>query len=154
VISGKENIHQLSEAVVSWMRQMVEKKAPLAGLLHMDKIIEAWDVKGQDKGGDRICRGAPHVILAYSVKDEPTGAQACTIALTYLELAALSFGLGSCWAGYVSIAASMSEEVRKFVGLSPRAACHGAMMLGFPKYDYHRVPLRNKANIRFKDGQN
>ncbi|MFA5155916.1 MAG: nitroreductase family protein [Candidatus Omnitrophota bacterium] len=150
VISGKENIRQLSETVVNWMREMVDKKAPLADLLHMNKIIEAWDIKGQDQGGDRICRGAPHIILAYSVKDEPTGAQACIIALTYFELAALSFGLGACWAGYVSIAVNMSDEVRKFTGLSPRAACHGAMMLGHPKYDYHRVPLRNNPNIRWR----
>jgi len=145
VVSGKENVRQLSEAVASWMRDMVDKKAPLAGLLHLERIADAWD-----KGSDRICRGAPHVIIAYSVKDEPTGSQACTIALTYFELAALSFGLGACWAGYVSIAANMSEEVRKFIGLSPRAACHGAMMLGSPKYDYHRVPLRNRPNIRWR----
>ncbi len=145
VISGKENIRQLSEAVINWMCAMIEEKSPLADMLRFKNIVSA-----QEKGADRICRGAPHVILAYSVKDEPTGAQACTIALTYFELAALSFGLGSCWAGYVSIAVNMSDEVRKSVGLSPRAACHGAMMLGFPKYDYHRVPMRNSPNIRWK----
>ena len=124
---------------------MIEQKSPLATMVRFENIIST-----QGKGADRICREAPHIILAYSVKDELTGAQACTIALTYFELAALSFGLGACWAGYVSMAVNMSEEVRKFVGLSPRAACHGAMMLGFPKYDYHRVPLRNSPNIRWR----
>jgi len=146
VISGKENIHQLCEAVINWMRQMIKQEAPLAAMVGFDKIVSAWD-----KGMDRICRQAPHVILAYSAKDELTGAQACTIALTYLELTALAFGLGACWAGYVSIAVNMSEEVRKLVKLSPRAACHGAMMLGFAKYNYHRVPLRNTPSIRWQE---
>lgn len=145
VISGKENIRQLSEAVINWMREMIKEKSPLAATLRFDKIVSA-----QEKGADCICRNAPHVIFAYSAKDEFTGAQACTIALTYFELAALSFGLGACWAGYVSFAVNMSDEVRRFVGLSPRAACHGAMMLGFPKYNYHRIPLRNRANIRWR----
>ncbi|MDD5595668.1 MAG: nitroreductase family protein [Candidatus Omnitrophica bacterium] len=145
VISGKENVAQLSGAVTDWMRAMIDEKSPLADMLRFKNIVSA-----QDKGADRICRGAPHVILAYSVKDEPTGAQACTIALSYFELAALSFGLGACWAGYVSIAVNMSDEVRKAVGLSSRAACHGAMMLGFAKYDYHRVPMRNSPGIKWK----
>ncbi|MFA5145335.1 MAG: nitroreductase family protein [Candidatus Omnitrophota bacterium] len=145
VISGKENIRQLSEAVVNWMRAMIEEKSPLAAMLRLENIVSAWS-----KGVDRVCRGAPHIILAYSVKDEPTGAQACTIALTYFELAALSFGLGACWAGYVSMAVNMSKDVRQLTGLSARAACHGAMMLGFPKYDYHRIPLRNSPNIRWR----
>jgi nitroreductase/NAD-dependent dihydropyrimidine dehydrogenase PreA subunit len=146
VISGKENIRQLCEAVINWMRRLIEEKSPMAASLRFENIVSA-----QEKGADRICRNAPHVILAYSVKDEPTGAQACTIALTYFELAALSFGLGACWAGYVSIAMNMSEEARKFAGLSSRAACHGAMMLGFPKYDYHRIPQRNSPNIRWRE---
>jgi nitroreductase/NAD-dependent dihydropyrimidine dehydrogenase PreA subunit len=145
VISGKENIRQLAEGVINWMREMIEKKSPLAAMVRFENIVSA-----QSKGADRICRGAPHIILAYSVKDEITGAQACAIALTYFELAALSFGLGACWAGYVSMAVNMSEEVRRLAGLSPRAACHGAMMLGFPKYDFHRVPLRNSPNIRWR----
>ncbi|MFA5177269.1 MAG: nitroreductase family protein [Candidatus Omnitrophota bacterium] len=145
VISGKENILQLSEAVISWMQEMVDNKSPLAAMLHFENIISA-----QDKGADRICRGAPHIVLAYSVKEEVTGAQACTIALTYFELAALSFGLGACWAGYVSMAVNLSEKARKLVELSSRATCHGAMMLGFAKYDYQRVPLRNSPNIRWR----
>jgi nitroreductase len=31
---------------------------------------------------------------------------ACAIALTYLELATYSLGLGACWAGYFSAAAA------------------------------------------------
>jgi nitroreductase len=145
VISGKENIHQLSEAVIDWMRTLIDERSPMAIKFKFENSINA-----QAKGADRICRGAAHIILAYSAKDEPTGGQACAIALTYFELAALSFGLGACWAGYVNMAVNMSDEVRKVVGLSARAACHGAMMLGFPKYDYHRIPLRKSPNIRWR----
>ncbi len=145
VISGKENIHGLSEAVIDWMRGLLKEQSPLAASLHLENIITAWD-----KGSDRICRGAPHIILAYSIKEDLTGPQGCTIALAYFELAALSFGLGACWAGYVAMAANMSDEVRRFVGLSPRVGCHGAMMLGYPKYNYSRIPLRNNPAVKWR----
>ena len=37
---------------------------------------------------DGICRDAPHVIIAHGPEINPTSQASCTIALTYLELAA------------------------------------------------------------------
>ena len=74
-------------------------------------------------------------------------AQDCTVALTYFELAAAAAGLGTCWAGYAAIAINMSTMVRKYVYLSSRMSCYGAMMAGYPRFNYHRIPMRNKPHI-------
>lgn len=70
---------------------------------------------------------------------------ACTIALTYLELAVPSFGLGARWAGYFNAAANMWPPMQKLMGLPEGHVSFKAMMVDYPKYRYQRLPIRNVA---------
>lgn len=141
-ISGPAKVRGLAELVIDWMRSLIKESSPLAGALHMENLAAAWE-----GGSDQICRSAPHVILTYGLKDDMIAPAACTIALTYLELAAVPFGLGACWAGYVQMAVNASPEVRRSVGISSRAQCFGSMLIGYPRFDYRRIPARNKPHI-------
>ncbi|MBU1044521.1 MAG: nitroreductase family protein [Candidatus Omnitrophica bacterium] len=145
VVYAKDHTHKLVELVVAWMQKLIDLKSPMAESLRMDLTVDMWR-----QGKDRICRGAPHVILGHGLKEDMIAPQSTTIAFTYLELAAVSMGLGPCWAGYVNMAINSSEEVRKFLGLSARSACFGAMLLGFSKYEYKRIPLRNNPKIKWR----
>ena len=145
VLSNKEKVRGFSEIVINWMRSLIAGSSPLTESFRMKNIVTAWDKKQ-----DWTCRGAPHLIIAYGLKDDITAPQACTIALTYLELTVVSFGLGSCWAGYAAMAINMSAEARKFVGLSSKTNCFGAMMIGYSKFNYSRIPLRNKPHILWR----
>jgi nitroreductase/NAD-dependent dihydropyrimidine dehydrogenase PreA subunit len=145
VLSGKDKVHALGDIVSKWMEELIKQKSPLAESLRFERLVETWKA-----GTDRICRGAPCIITAYGLKDDPMAPQSCTIACEYLELAAFGLGLGACWAGYVHMAINMSEEARKFVGISSRASAGGAMMIGYSKYRYSRVPMRNPARILWK----
>ena len=142
VIHDKARVRHFSELVINWMRILTEADFPLARSFHMKRIVHAWD-----KNHDWICRGAPNLVISYGLKDDISAPQAAAIALTYFELAATSFGVGTCWAGYGQVAINMSPEVHKFVGLTHRTSCFGAMMAGYPRVNYHRIPLRKKANI-------
>lgn len=145
VVMGKGRVHDLGEFVSKWMEELLRTKSPLAESLRFDRLVESWK-----KDEDMICRGAPCIVIAYGLKDDPMVPQSCTISATYLELAAFGLGLGACWAGYVSMAVNMSEDVRKFTGLSGRATAGAAMMIGYSKYRYSRIPLRNPARIIWK----
>jgi nitroreductase/NAD-dependent dihydropyrimidine dehydrogenase PreA subunit len=145
IVHSKEHTHKLAGLVVDWMRKLIELKSPLAEALRMDLTISMWQ-----QGNDRICRGAPHIILGHALKDDMIASQATSIAFTYLELAAVSMGFGPCWAGYVNMAVNSCQEVRKFLGLSPRSACFGAMLIGFAQYEYKRIPLRDKPSIKWR----
>jgi len=142
IIYYKDRVRRLSEAVINWMRFQVSIDSPLAKSYRMKRMIAAWE-----NGNDWICRSAPHVVIAYAPKNDMIAAQDSTIALTYFEIAAASMHLGTCWAGYLVMAINMSSEVRKFVFLSSRMACFGAMMVGYPRFNYHRIPIRNKPHI-------
>lgn len=145
VVLGKDRVHELAGLVLQWMDGLVKAKSALAESLHFDRLVESWN-----NGQDRICRNAPAIIIAYGLKDDPMVAQSCVISATYLELAAFGFGFGACWAGYVMMAINMSEEARKFIGISSRAQAGAVIMIGYAKYRYSRIPLRNPAQIKWK----
>jgi len=145
VIMGKDKVHELGDLTAKWMEELLKAKSPMAESLNFGRLVESWN-----KGEDMICRSAPCIVIAYGLKDDPMVPQSCTIAGTYLELAAFGFGLGACWAGYVNMAINMSESVRKFTGLSPRAIVGAVMMIGHSKYRYSRIPARNRAKIIWK----
>ena len=147
VIYDSKEVWRLAALVIDWMRDSLEKGAPLAKALHMDRVVDAW---GWESGVDRVCRGAPHVIVTHAPKEERTAPQACTIALAYLELAAPSFGLGACWAGYFTVAANVWPPMQEALDLPEGHASFGAMMVGYPKFRYQRLPLRNEARITWR----
>lgn len=144
ILCEKEKVARLSGIIIEWMRGQVAAGSSLADSFRMKNIIAAWERKQ-----DWICRGSPNLIICYGLKDDLTAPQACTIALAYLELAAVSFGLGACWAGYAAMAINMCPEARKFTGISNKANCFGAMMAGYPEVNYSRIPSRNKAPVKY-----
>ena len=145
VIYDSQEVRRLAGIVIDWMRHLLDKGDPLAQKLHMDRVVASWDA-----GMERICRGAPHVIVAHAPKTERTAPQACAIALSYLELAAPSFGLGACWAGYFNTAANFWPPMQEALDLPKEHVSFGAMMIGYPKLKYQRLPLRNEAHILWR----
>jgi nitroreductase/NAD-dependent dihydropyrimidine dehydrogenase PreA subunit len=145
VLAGKDKVYALGDLASKWMEDLVNAKSQLAAALHFDRLVESWK-----NGKDNICRDAPCMVIAYGSKEDPLVPQSCTIAATYLELAAFGFGLGACWAGYVYMAINASEEIKKFIGLSSDKMAGAVMMIGHPKHRYSRIPLRNPARVIWK----
>lgn len=100
-------------------------------------------IAGWDEGQDQILRSAPHLIVVHSQAGLPFAGTDCVIALTYLELYAFTKGLGTCWAGYLTMAAGFHEPLQKALALPQGHKCFGAVMLGYPQYKYKRIPVRN-----------
>lgn len=145
VINNKEEVRRLAGLVADWLRQQAKEGGALSGASYMSGIVAAWDA-----GQDRICRDAPVLFVTHAPKGVPLLETDCTIALTYLELAAFSFGLGTCWAGLFNHAAGQWLPLQRALGLPEGHVSFGAMMLGYPKYRYHRLPLRNAARVTWR----
>ena len=145
VLENREELHTLSGIAVDWMRWMMENMSQIALSMHMDRAILRWE-----SGVDSILRGAPALIIAYGEKENVRATTTCTIALTYLELAATSLDLGGCWAGYFNAAAIHFPPMAEALSLPEGHQSCGAMMVGYPKFRYHRLPLRNTPNITWR----
>jgi nitroreductase/NAD-dependent dihydropyrimidine dehydrogenase PreA subunit len=137
IVDGHERVRSLAAMVIDWMRASLERSPGQAGALGIQSIVEAWGL-----GHDRILRAAPTVLVAHSPVNAVRADVNCHIALTYLELAAFASGLGTCWAGYLYGALSTHPPVAEFLGIPEDHHGHGAMMLGYPKHRYHRIPTR------------
>ena len=144
VVSGAEMVEKLAAGTIDWMRGINMAKPEMAGRYNLQLLIDAFD-----NGIDRICRNAPHVIIGFTPSTYTLGAKDAVIATSHLELVAPSFGLGSCWAGFLMMALQSSPEVKKIVGLDNSSTVHAALMVGYPKYKYYKIPTRNKVDIKW-----
>ncbi|HNW51736.1 MAG TPA: nitroreductase family protein [Prolixibacteraceae bacterium] len=144
VICEKSAIRRLSDAVINWMKGMVDAKADLALYLGFEKLINSYQ---QDD--DVICREAPVLVIGYTDAAYTGGILDSVIATSHLELLLPSYGLGGCWAGFVMIALGYSPEVKQIVGLDESHAVRSALMVGYPKYDYSKLPYRKEALIKW-----
>ena len=143
IINDKDEVRRLAGLIIDWVRHLLKEQYPLAGKYRLDRVVAAWEA-----GIDRVCRSAPALIVTHAPKDYLTAATDCAIALTYFELAASAFGLSACWAGFVYLAASQWPPLQQALGLQEGDTCL-AMMLGYPKYRYHRIPQRNDAIVEW-----
>ncbi len=142
VVEGQEKLHRLSQLTIDWMRDAVRARpdAPATGYLR--PFVEAWD-----GGYDAILRNAPTLVVASAPAEASNGLVDCTIALTYLELAALPLGIGTCWAGLLQAALRNSPRVFAALGLPDGHTSHYPMMVGYPRFRYHRLPERKAPPI-------
>ena len=145
VIEDAAEVRRLASLVVDWMTVMLKEQPEFALSLHFDRAVDVWG-----KGIDMILRGAPHIIIAYGLKDLVAAQMASVIALAYLEIAAYSRGIGACWAGYFARAAVSFPPLIQALKLPEGQQVYGTMMIGYPKYRYHRIPLRNEPEITWR----
>jgi nitroreductase/ferredoxin len=146
VVENTQETRRLGGLVVEWMRSIVKSKPEMAANLRFDRIVEQYDV-----GYDYILRGAPHVIVAHADKANAMMAPTASVtALTYLELAAYAMRLGACWAGYFHFACGSYKPLQEALNLPEGHQVHGAMMVGYPKHNFSRIPLRNAPTVAWR----
>jgi nitroreductase/Pyruvate/2-oxoacid:ferredoxin oxidoreductase delta subunit len=146
VVEKPDETRRLGGMVVEWMCSIVESRPEIAKSMHFDRIVA-----NSDRGIDMILRGAPHVIVAHCDKQYGAlGPSACIIAATYLELAAYGMGLGACWAGYFQVAASAYKPLAEALALPENHQVHAALMVGYPKHRFSRIPLRNQPVVTWR----
>ena len=100
-------------------------------------------------GRDAFLRGAPALAVAYVPADAPYGAADCGIALTFMELAAVARGLGTCWTGLLVRAARNDAALAKALAIPQGCVAEGGLMLGYPALRYAAVPPRNAVRARW-----
>lgn len=145
ITEDKNYVKKLSAHVVDWMCFVIDKHPEIAASLNMPAIVQEWE-----NGKDLICRTAPHIIFAHADAQLSTSRDSCIIALSYLELAAYSLGLGACWAGFLGSAAGFFPALIKELALPEGHQVFGAMMIGYPQYEYVKIPPRIGARITFR----
>lgn len=137
VILDEQEVQFLSLAVIEWMRTLEGDQ-----VYSVKGMVKAWEM-----GRDPILRKAPALVVAHGAADDPMISASAMIALATLDLAALPFGLGTCWAGFLTMAAASSAGVATALGLPPGHRMYGGLMIGYPEFEYARIPTRNPVRV-------
>jgi nitroreductase/NAD-dependent dihydropyrimidine dehydrogenase PreA subunit len=145
VLSDRQELNKLVAIVGDWMRWMLANMSEFALSMHMDLTLEKLEA-----GNDVVLRDAPVLVVAHAPKADPMAPTSCTIALTYLELAATGMELGGCWAGYFNAACNSFPPMMEALGLPEGHQCFGAMMVGYPQFRYQRMPERKAPAITWR----
>lgn len=142
VVYDTTELQRLSGMVVDWMRHLLSQPGPGVPTVNFEGLIKSWD-----KGNDPISRNAPHLVLTHTHQDFSLGKVDGLIALSYLDLAAPAYGIGTCWAGYFQYACENWQPLRDAIKLPEGHQPAYAMLLGRPAVSYQRAPKRNYGNI-------
>jgi nitroreductase len=145
VFTGKEKIHGLAAMAVDWMKNVLEKDPSALKMPYIPILVAAWEA-----GVDSILRSAPGLIFASAPKEANNGMVDITLALSYLELAAQTMGLGTCWAGLLQGALLSWNPLKEAIGLPEGHRHHYPMMIGYPVPKYFRLPERKAPKISFR----
>lgn len=130
-VEGRRRLHDLASRVADWM-------ATLPG--RYQQVSAAFRA-----GRDPILRGAPGIIFALGQAATPWNAIDCAAAVSYLELALHSYGVGSCWSGFVIAAANNGVDLGLPIPAG-RKICAG-LMIGYPTFAYARIPPRKPVRL-------
>jgi nitroreductase len=145
IIHNSNELKKLTEILIEFIKQMAKTNPDIAQRYNFQILADAWD-----KGNNLIFRQAPHLVIAFVSKKAMMPLIDSAIALTHFELALPTFGLGGTWAGFFYLIAQFYPELPKILGLPDEHQITGGIMFGYPKFEYHRVPKRNKQTVLWK----
>jgi len=143
VVHDPEKVKKIAGLTIGWMKTLVNTDHPMSGYIPV--LLGAWE-----SGRDVICRGAPHLLVATIPEGNPVAVTDGIIALTHFDVAAPAYGIGTCWAGFVAMAAWSYEPLRKELGIPSDRKSAYAMMFGHPQYKVYGIPQRKPLQVTWK----
>lgn len=145
VIEGRDRLEPLSRETIKWMERVIETQPTSPAADYFRPVVERWS-----SGYDGILRTAQTLIVPTAPRESANGLVDLSIALAYLELAALPLGVGTCWAGLLRGAMLATPKLLESMGLPEGHTWFYPMMIGYPKFEYHRLPERKAPAIHWK----
>lgn len=144
IVDDKEILKEATDITMEWLENSETLRPSLK------KILAPLIVKYHETGIDSILRDASTLIVTTADKDFPQGRINSTLCLAYLELYAPHLELGSCWAGLFEYCAmDENSPILKLLNIPLDKRITGAVMVGYPKYQYKRLVNRNPLDVQF-----
>ncbi len=99
-------------------------------------------------GADVVFRNAPHMIVAATPKKAPCKEADPWIALSYFDLTAQAFGVGTCWSGFAVHAFNWSWRLRARLGMPGGYKVGAVLLFGRSAVEYRRQTAPSQFQIK------
>jgi nitroreductase/NAD-dependent dihydropyrimidine dehydrogenase PreA subunit len=116
--------------------------------------IRKWNywLSEAEKGKDALFYNPPIIIVVYAPTDDSFAPLNVGFAVAYLMLAAHVNGLGTVNIGYAVEAIRRRPKIAEELGISmDKYGVFAVLSMGYPKYEYSRIPIRNPVSIKWSD---
>jgi ferredoxin len=127
--AGAENFHSLKNYILDVAK-------------HANQVY-------RENGGDKYMRGAPVLMLFHGSRWAMSCEENAHLICHHSMLAALSLGLGSTIIGLIPPIVDRSRLLRERYGIPKNNRVCTSLVLGYPKYKYHRGIRRDLAGVRY-----
>jgi nitroreductase/NAD-dependent dihydropyrimidine dehydrogenase PreA subunit len=144
VVDSREELDNIEKIGTEWIRWVIKNQPQMNTMFNMEEML-----KRQELNNKTFLRGAPVLVVTHALKDNSMAVIDSATALGYLDLAASSLGLGTCWAGFIYVMATSFPPLKEALALPEGHSACGCLMLGYNKFKYYRVPTRKAPKIRW-----
>ncbi|WP_321496062.1 nitroreductase family protein [uncultured Desulfobacter sp.] len=147
VFNGRARLDNFVNAAMGWLKKEIQENptGEIGSYAAHHAILKDWETRKLDG----LLWGAPALLIASSDQDSCEAMVNITLALSYLDLAAPALGLGTCWTGTFNEAMG-HNPLKAEIGLPPNHTHHYAMILGYPRYPFLRLPPRKPPVIHWQ----
>jgi nitroreductase/Pyruvate/2-oxoacid:ferredoxin oxidoreductase delta subunit len=142
-----EYVKQLCDLLDSFMVKMVARwsEGPRMGRLMLPDM--RMRLAEYESGRDAFTYEAPAALFVHTPRVSPTPQTDCDNVMYPVMLMAHALGLGTCWNGFLSKAASGFRRkgftaLREMLDLPDHHDVYAAATLGYPRFRPHSVPQR------------
>ncbi len=109
-----------------------------------------WYIRWYREGkSNEILRDCPALILFHSPTYEPVGGENCLIAAFHAIMMAQVIKIGTCFNDLIPPACNRVPKIRNLLGLPDDREVYACITLGYPKYQFKRIPQRKLAEVRY-----
>jgi nitroreductase/NAD-dependent dihydropyrimidine dehydrogenase PreA subunit len=97
-----------------------------------------------------VFRNAQAVVVIHGLRTNFMAHANCSIAARNMEIMAKSLGLGTCWVGFLPVAAHFAKKkIERYLEIPDDHSLYGAVMVGYPKFEYRKIIPRKEREVRW-----
>ncbi|MEA2070277.1 MAG: nitroreductase family protein [Asgard group archaeon] len=104
---------------------------------------------GFQENKDYLFHGAPLILIFHGPKDGITLKDNCNQAAAYTRIVAESYGLGSCFIGYLVHFAKYNPKIKELLQIPKENIIVQVLIMGKPKYPFRRFVGRPEKEVRW-----
>ena len=109
-----------------------------------------WYIRWYREGkSNEILRDCPALMLFHSPVYEPVGGENCLLAAFHAIIMAQVLRIGACFNDLLPPACNRVPEIKELLGLPDDREVYASITLGYPKYEFKKIPPRKLAEVRY-----
>lgn len=145
IVDNKDEMAKLRDLVYRTIQTKSDNDAMPKRYAYLSNFAKVW----HEKQIDVIFRNAPHLVIASAPKDSTLPKIDSSIALTYFDLLANTYGIGTLWDGFAKyVFEDIAPELKEQIGIDKNHEVAMVLLFGKAAVKYARSIQNTNSNIK------